>query len=675
MKIDRIVLHNFKCFEDTCSINGLADALSDKKRIVLFGGMNGAGKTTLFEAVLLCLYGQRNKTLWPSKGAKREDYQNYIFAVTNNQAKRTSLRPEMWIDLSLSELGGITQALSLKRSWKIDAATGTIYDENLTIYDSDNNPFEFVSESNWEDFIEELIPYEISQFFFFDGEKIQDFVKDEDKAFAESLEKVLGISLYEKLRGDLEVVRRRILGDYQKDEDVKVKLAQLDADIAESETSIQNAGEKINSLQEEIRKLEEDIEEIDIETRRITRIKAQTLEEYRAEKEKLDKEKAIHEQKIFEAIEDSLPFVITGGLCQRLREQLIHEQYLREWLAAQKALEPKIYLITQRLFAGETPEPPLLPNQREFYEKKLVAILKEVFAEKPDEFANVVLLHDLAKNDSEQILFRIQNTHGVVEKLATHLSRLQEIEPKLKKISQTAQQAIDPEAAKLYEQRGKLHEQIEFKKKEIEHHRTEIDKHNAEIAAKRRQHTELEKKVVRTLEMQKQMEYCKRLRDTLETFSHKLRMQKVNQLQAYTHKMWQQLAHKKDQVKSIVINPDRQFSIDLYDGEEKLIDKTKLSAGEKELLAISLIWALSQLADRALPIIIDTPLGRLDTIHRTNIARNYFPNASYQVILLSTNTEIVGKEYEAIRPFVSKSYIIKKNKAVETSRISEGYFE
>jgi DNA sulfur modification protein DndD len=675
MKIDRFVLHNFKCFEDTCSINGLADALSDKKRIILFGGMNGAGKTTLFEAVLLCLYGQRNKTLWPSKGAKREDYQNYIFAVTNNQAKRTSLRPEMWIELSLSELGEITQALSLKRSWKIDAATGTIYDENLTIYDSDNNPFEFVSESNWEDFIEELIPYEISQFFFFDGEKIQDFVKDEDKAFAESLEKVLGISLYEKLRSDLEVVRRRILGDYQKDEDAKVKIAQLDAEIAESETNIQNAEEAINSLQEEIRKLEEDIEEIDIETRRITRIKAQTLEEYEAEKEKLDKAKAVHEQKIFEAIEDSLPFVITGGLCQGLREQLIHEQYLREWLAAQKALEPKIYLITQRLFAGETPVPPILPNQREFYEQKLVAILKEVFAEKPDEFENVVLLHDLAKNDSEQILFRIQNTHGVVEKLATHLSRLQEIEPKLKKISQTAQQAIDPEAAKLYEQRGKLHEQIEFKKQEIEHHRTEIDKQNAEIAAKRRQHTELEKKVVRTLEMQKQMEYCKRLRDTLETFSHKLRMQKVNQLQAYTHKMWQQLAHKKDQVKSIVINPDRQFSIDLYDGEEKLIDKTKLSAGEKELLAISLIWALSQLADRALPIIIDTPLGRLDTIHRTNIARNYFPNASHQVILLSTNTEIVGKEYEAIRPFVCKSYIIKKNKAVETSRISEGYFE
>jgi len=677
MKIDRIVLHNFKCFEDSCSINGLADSLTNKKRIVLFGGLNGAGKTTLFEAILLCLFGQRNKTLWPSKGARREDYHNYIIAVTNNQAQRASLRPEMWIELSLSdlELGGITQSLSLKRTWKIDTATGTITEEKLTIYDHEGNPFEFVSEGNWEAFIEELIPYDISQFFFFDGEKIQDFVKDEDKAFAESLEKVLGISLYEKLRSDLEVVRRRILSDYQKDEDVKVRIAQLDADAAESEKNIQHAEETSSSLQEDIRQLEERTEEIDLETRRITRIKAQTLEEFETEKEKLNQEKTIHEQKIFEAIEESLPFVITANLCQQLTDQLRHEQSLREWSAAQKALEPQTHLITHRLFAGEVSSPPLLIHQQEFYAKKLASILKEVFAEKPKDFAHVTLLHDLAKHDSEQIFFRIQNTYGVVEKLSTHLNRLQEVEPKLKKISQTTQQADDPEAVNLYVQRGELNKQIEYKKQEIEHCRIEIDKQNDGITAKRRQRTELEKKAAQTIEMQKQLEYCKRLRDTLETFSHRLRTQKVQQLQAYTHKMWQQLAHKKDQVKSIVINPDRQFSIDLYDAADKLIDKTKLSAGEKELLAISLIWALSQLADRALPIIIDTPLGRLDTIHRTNIARNYFPNASHQVILLSTDTEIVGKEYEAIRPFISKSYVIKKDKALETSRIREGYFE
>ena len=100
-----------------------------------------------------------------------------------------------------------------------------------------------------------------------------------------------------------------------------------------------------------------------------------------------------------------------------------------------------------------------------------------------------------------------------------------------------------------------------------------------------------------------------------------------------------------------------------------------MSAGEKEILAISLIWALSKLAERDLPVVIDTPLGRLDTIHRTNIAKNYFPNAGQQVILLSTNTEVVGEELKAIKPYLNKTFIIRKEKQQETSRIEKGYFK
>ncbi|MCG8604340.1 AAA family ATPase, partial [bacterium] len=151
MKIDRITLHNFKCFEGTCSIEGLATGLNSEDRIILFGGLNGAGKTTLFESILLGLFGRKNKgTLWPSKGTKREDYENYIVAVTNNIAKRQELRTDLWIELLLSEidLGGIAQTLSVKRSWKIDNQTNSIYNEKLTIYDeNEDNLFDLVSES------------------------------------------------------------------------------------------------------------------------------------------------------------------------------------------------------------------------------------------------------------------------------------------------------------------------------------------------------------------------------------------------------------------------------------------------------------------------------------------------------------------------------------------------
>lgn len=675
MKIDKITLHNFKCFEGTCAINGLTERLTSAKNIVLFGGLNGAGKTTIFEAILLGLYGNRNKTLWPSKGAKREDYQNYIISVVNANAKSRTLRTEMWIELTFKdiELGSIPRTLTVKRSWIIDSQTEKLLNDPLFVFNEKDEPFEFVPEDSWEDFIEELIPYEISQFFFFDGEKIQDFVKDEDKEFADSLEKVLGISLYEKLNNDLEKVRKRLLTDYNKDKETRVKINELNLEITQCETEISDLDEQVSDVGEEVRVINKKIEDIDAETRRITRVKAETLEEYETEKQRLHEQKGALEDKIFKAV-DMLSFVITAPLCEELNQQLNNETELKEVLAAQRAIEPKIQTITEKLFEGEPSSPPILPEQQKFYSNKLGDILKEVLTEKPSHLKNVKVLHDLARDDVLKIQHRIQNSQEIVSGLKDDLNLFQETESKLKNISQTTMKTSDPEAAKLYDWRSELSAEIKFKERALEDYRVKIDKHQAEITSKKTQLKKLEDKSAAASKLKEQMGYCRKLRTVLDDFSHKLRAQKVDQLQRYTLSMWDRLARKEEQIHKIHINPDRHFSIDLYDSEGRLIDKTKLSAGEKELLAISLIWALAKLANRSLPVVIDTPLGRLDTIHRANIVKNYFSNASHQVLLLSTDTEIVGDEYDVVKPFVYQHYLIQKNEALETSKISEGYF-
>ena len=86
------------------------------------------------------------------------------------------------------------------------------------------------------------------------------------------------------------------------------------------------------------------------------------------------------------------------------------------------------------------------------------------------------------------------------------------------------------------------------------------------------------------------------------------------------------------------------FSLSLYDLQGKLVPKHRLSAGEKQLLGIAFLWGLARISGHRLPIAIDTPLGRLDSSHRNNLVERYFPSASHQVILLSTDTEISKKE-------------------------------
>jgi len=678
MLIDKILLHNYKCFEGTISVDNLSENLSSQKRIILFGGLNGTGKTTIFEGLLLCLYGRKNKNLWPSKGTKREDYENYIIAITNNKAKILSIKPELSIEVVLIniELGEIKHTISVKRTWIIDTTENSIK-ENLEIFllDTEELPFPYISKEGWDDFLEELIPYDTSQFFFFDGEKIQDFVKDEDKEFADSLEKVLGITLYRKLQEDLDVTRRRILNDYNESSELMKKIKELESEIAEIERQITINTETRENKKNEINGIEKEISDIDRETKRITRVSAETVEEHDKLKEDLQKEKIILEEKIVETLQDDIPFAIAAPICQKIIDQLEKEERLSGYKISQTSIEPKITTIISNLFDGQESIPPLTKNQQKFYSEKLLSILKETLSEIPEELKDINVLHDLSKNESQQIISHIRKSFNVIKSLNGQVSRLQEIEPKLRDITQTSKKTSDSEAKELYEKRGALNQRKESLHEELVNLDAGFLRIGDELGSKKRQRTEFESKAESTAKMQKQMEYCRKMKDALEDFSHELRVTKVNQLQEYTLKMWGKLARKKDQIKDIKINPDNQFTIDLFDEDNRHIDKTKLSAGEKELLAISLIWALSQIADRNLPIVIDTPLGRLDSIHRNHIVSNYFPNAGHQVILLSTNTEIVGRELEGIKPYISRTFLLQKDTANETSKIVEGYFE
>jgi DNA sulfur modification protein DndD len=118
------------------------------------------------------------------------------------------------------------------------------------------------------------------------------------------------------------------------------------------------------------------------------------------------------------------------------------------------------------------------------------------------------------------------------------------------------------------------------------------------------------------------------------------------------------------------------FSLSLYDIQGQLVPKHRLSAGEKQLLAIAFLWGLARVSGRSLPVAIDTPLGRLDSSHRTNLVERYFPTASHQVILLSTDTEIARVEVGRLRELdaIRREYLLKYDSTKRQTTIEAGYF-
>jgi len=77
-----------------------------------------------------------------------------------------------------------------------------------------------------------------------------------------------------------------------------------------------------------------------------------------------------------------------------------------------------------------------------------------------------------------------------------------------------------------------------------------------------------------------------------------------------------------------------------------------------------------------LPVAIDTPLGRLDSYHRNNLVEKYFPQASHQVLLLSTDTEIRETELAQLRSSkaISREYLLRYDVKQHQTEVQSGYF-
>jgi DNA sulfur modification protein DndD len=166
-----------------------------------------------------------------------------------------------------------------------------------------------------------------------------------------------------------------------------------------------------------------------------------------------------------------------------------------------------------------------------------------------------------------------------------------------------------------------------------------------------------------------------KVQETLKLFKEKLTLKKLNKLEGEVTECFRYLLHKSDLVHRVTIDT-HNFSLSLYDPQGKPLPKHRLSAGEKQLLAIAFLWGLARVSGRNLPVAIDTPLGRLDSSHRHNLVERYFPAASHQVILLSTDTEIDQKQVHFLREMnaISQEYLLKYDPKQRQTTIEKGYF-
>ena len=643
-----------------------------KGPIILIGGMNGAGKTTLLDAVRLCLYGRRAL----GHRVSHNEYNDYLSAMIHRDANSVMLLNHAAVSLEFEYAhGGETTKYRVERAWRQSGVDRRTVSEGLTVSENDLLNPEFETE-HWQNRIDELIPIGVSQFFFFNGEDIQKLADDSshDLYLAESIKALLGLNLVERLQSDLRIYANRLL-KRDSPEPVQKEVETVESEIVTLRTSLTDAKTHVESLYTQIERLEIQI------TRQESRIAAEggsyakKRGNLKLRQEQLQSDIAVLENAIRDLCGELFPFTLVPELLKRLGERLVKEMELDEWETRNLALRTQNTEILETL-ASESfwNDASLSTSQIEDVRAKITPLLKTQL-KRPKTLQDFKKIRDRSAAECDRLLEWIDACLNDVPRESRELSdvledtqlELREVEQALQKVpSEEALRPLIEKLSALNQDLGQLHKQAKDTDQSIRSLSYQLD------VAERK----LEKLHYTQQLGQAHIQRQKRVEDvqsTLTAYTKRLTHAKIASLGNAIVEGFNQLSHKPDRIKHVELDP-QTFAVTLYDTHNRPLLKEELSAGEKQIYTTALLWALAKTSGKALPMILDTPLGRLDSSHRQLLIERYFPYASHQVVLLSTDTEVEGDLHSLLDPHISHTFHLAYQQAEGVTTIEEGYF-
>ncbi|RWQ46780.1 DNA sulfur modification protein DndD [Mesorhizobium sp.] len=623
--------------------------------IVLIGGKNGTGKTTLLEAVRLALYGRR------ALGARvaQTDYDEYLRGRIN----RGAIAPAAAVGLEFdyAEAGDVHR-YRVRREWVV---RGKSVVENLLL-EKDGEAITSVPRDEWHHFLQELIPPGVSQLFFFDGEKISEIAdgEEENEHLADAVRGLLGIELVARLRIDLGLYLAR----YQQGEDgaIAARLEAVNRDFGIAERRAAQLADEVAELsaarESQARAAEH------VRRRFVSEGGDAAVHRAKTEGEREEVRRAVArvEHELRDLSNKLLPFAMAPKLVGVFRTALARASVAGE--AQANSFETVRAAVLAWRAEGT-------PKRQASWNAKHWADLKRFFD------AQVVGVPELQASpafrevgDGAAALARLSEIETLVRPRAAAL---------LDEVDALTQRGRDLDAALARADNaasGVLLDELRLAEQRVGSTEATLKTRQEELKLLRGQTVTLDRERRRLLDEQAasikggaRAELAARTAQALADYEQRLLEHKLTQLRAEFVRRFNQLARKENLIVEIRIDPTT-FAATLIDRSGREIPKGALSAGEKQIYAIAMLWALATTSGRPLPMIIDTPLARLDSDHRTKLVKRYFPAASHQVILLSTDTEVDDRLMGELGSSVSHAYRLDYDQAGGRTTALYGYF-
>lgn len=667
MLLRKITLEEFGAYRGTQSLD-----LTTKKNkpIVLIGGLNGCGKTTLLDAIQLALYGPRARC----SGRGNKSYETYLRESINRQADPTR-GAQIILEFTVA-VDGTEHYYKVVRSWHTSGKTRLKEFVNAFVdeeYGSRAKPgrrvgpelkYSRVLSEEWADHIESLLPLEVASLSFFDGEKIESLANPERAAsvIESAIHSLLGVNTVQQLRTDLLALQRRQkLSDEEQHLMDKIHAQEQERQAANA--ALENAEQQAAQRKSELVKARRTLETLEAAYKQ----EGGSLFERRVEIERefaqVSTRLAEIRSSLVQLAAGPLPLLMMGSHLNELHKQAGRERTAAESHQVLGVLEERDQWLMDMLPA-EAKAAVEEELEADRAKRAKSARLKVDLGLSPDTLPQLSALDEALSRDKARAAELLQQAAKAAEQRVQLERQLAGVPAKSKV------EAIQKEREDQLQKVARLEREHENSLNSVAELKRRLEYVSASL---KRAHEEFVRTKVKAEEVERIIKYSEKARKTLEQFGDALLKRHISRLEVAMLTSFQTLMRKQGLVNDLRIDTDK-FTLTLADTDGEPIDPGRLSAGERQLLAVSLLWGLMKVAGGHLPSVIDTPLGRLDSRHREHLVDRYFPYASDQVLLLSTDEEIDEYLLGRLKKAIAHTYTLVHDDTTFTTSVVEGYW-
>jgi len=630
MLLNRLTMCNFGVFENAVDLR--LGPTSAERPLVLIQGENGSGKTTILEAIKIALYG-------PQLVGNRTATESYFTRINSRLNRRARTRPSsryfVTLELTIVEKGQ-KSTYAISREWRINQL-GQLR-ETVTVRLNDS-PLRGKGALDFEEYIRRFLPIGAFDMLFLDGERLNELFEGDNftREIGKTILPLCGLDVYQRLEVDLDAYLRS-----------ENSYDSLDADqlhYQELRTRYDDLLKERTRLAEEQRLAEATLESTKAALlsyeRDLRAYGVKEITQHQQQLSQLEQRRKELNEITKSYIAEVLPFAICRPLLEQIATQLREEErqfgneQIRAYLQSPEVLEhlrasltldgaQKLEVLEQirTALAGlpaETEQPIIihgLSPEQKVTVFSVLSGLQEGAGPAFDEIAATA--EEIAQLRKQQALVGDMEIAGLLESIKAASARVAEIQVMLVDIGD-AQEKLRQESSALESELARSAEQV-FRSRRDEN--------------------------IFMLSHRVKSVLDRFVGDVLRDYSLELGESAMRYLGT--------MLRKQRFVDKIEVNP-ASLRLNLYDDMEQPIDPLGLSAGEKQLLLLSVLWASLRTAHRQLPLVFDTLIGRLDATHKRHVLAKALPEMSQQVILFVTDTEISEEDFLMLRPRIGRA--------------------